>query len=131
MIILDTCILIHDALTPAKLTPVAKRAIKQAEGANQLFCCDISLWEIAMLMQKKRLDVNIGIEEFLNTILESRQIQVLAINPEIAAVSVSSTDFKHFDPSDRLIAATTIHYNAKLITCDGHLQKVNGLSVIW
>ena len=50
MILLDTCALIFDALTPERLTPAAAAALDQGEREGNLACADISLWEIAMLI---------------------------------------------------------------------------------
>src|ERR1700722_6431123 len=100
MIVLDTCALIFDALTPGKLTKVAAKAITQAEKKSQLFCSDISLWEIAMLIQKKRIDPGLDTQTFLQILLQSRQIKVLPITPEIAALSAHDARFNHFDPAD-------------------------------
>ncbi len=130
MIILDTCALIFDALFPEKLSAAAKKAINSAEKKNQLFCSDISLWEIAILIQKNRLDPGTDTQTFMRLMLEAKQIQVLSITLEIAALSVSmSTD--HFDPADRIIAATAIKHKAKLITCDKKLHRMPALSIIW
>lgn len=131
MIILDTCALVFDALTPGKLSAAAKKAIVNAEKKNQLFCCDISLWEIAMLVQKKRLDPGADAQTFLRLMLQARQIQVLSITSEIAALSATHTDYIRFDQADRLIAATTMHHNASLLTCDKKLRTISGLVTIW
>lgn len=131
MIILDTCILIFDALSPEKLSPIAKKTIIAAEKKSHLFCSSISLWEIAMLIQKKRLNPGIDTKIFLNLILQARKIQTLTITPEIAALSTSHSGFNHFDPADRLIAATTISHDARLITCDTQLHQISELSIIW
>jgi len=131
MIILDTCVLIFDALTPEKLTTAAKKAITHAEKNDQLYCCEISLWEIAMLIEKKRLSPGTDTQTFLKLILQSRNIQTLGINIEVATVSASHAGYKHFDPVDRLIAATAMNNNAKLVTCDKHLQAVEDLVVVW
>ena len=130
MIILDTCILIFDALTPEKLSKSAKKAISYAEEKKQLFCSDISLWEIAMFAQKKRLDLGTDVESFLNLMLKAKEIHVLSISVEIAVLS-SSFSANHFDPADRIIAATALHNNAKLITCDKKLLEIDQLSTIW
>ena len=130
VIILDTCAIIFDALNPEKLTKKVIRTIEQAEQQALLFCCDISLWEIAMLIQKKRLNPDVDTQTFLNLILTARSISVLEINASIAAISTQHL-FKHHDPADRLIAATALHYHAPLITCDKHLTQVSGLEVIW
>jgi PIN domain nuclease of toxin-antitoxin system len=130
LILLDTCILIFDALFPEKLSVLAKKAIDQGEKKDQLFCSDISLWEIAMLIQKKRLEPDTDAETFMRLILDARQIQVLSISLEIAALSVAMT-VDHFDPADRIIAATAIHHHAKLVTCDQKISQIPHLPVIW
>ncbi len=130
MIILDTCAIIFDALSPSKLTSKAKKAIIEAEEDRQLFCADITLWEIGMLIQKKRLDPGTDTENFLQLVLESRQIQVLPIEPEIAALATSLL-IPHFDPADRIIAATAIYHHGSLITSDQKLRKVPNLITVW
>lgn len=131
VIILDTCALIFDALTPEKLTSAAKKTIVTAEKEHQLFCCDISLWEIAMLIQKKRLCVDTDTQTFLDLILKIRDIKILPISTKIATLSTADSLSKHFDPADRLIAATSIAHRARLVTCDQHLTKITELSIIW
>ena len=128
--ILDTCALVFDALNPEKLTKKGRKAIEQAEQQSMLFCCDISLWEIAMLIQKKRLNPDVDTQTFLNLTLTARSINVLEINPAIATISTQSI-FKHHDPADRLIASTAIHHHAPLLTCDQHLAQISSLEIIW
>ena len=110
---------------------VAKKAITQAEKKSQLFCSDISLWEIAMLIQKNHLDPGTDTQTFLQTILQARQIEVLPITIEIAALSTSFNNYHHFDPADRIIAATAIEHKAAVISCDKELKKLSTLTVIW
>lgn len=131
MIVLDTCVLIFDALSPDKLSSAAAKAINNAEKKNQLFCSDISLWEIALLVQKKRLDVGTDVQTFLKLMLEARQIQTLGISIEIAAQSTVFSKALHSDPADRIIAATAICNNAELVTCDKKLRDIKELSIIW
>jgi PIN domain nuclease of toxin-antitoxin system len=130
MKILDTCVLIFDALAPHRLTPTAKQAIMDAEQQNQLFCSDMSLWEIAMLIDKKRLDPGTDTLSFLKLILAARSIQVLPITPEIASLSVS-LPLIQADPADRIIAATTVFHNAALITADEKLRQCGEVKTIW
>lgn len=131
MIILDTCVLIFDALNPKSLSAGALNAIERGENDRELACSDISLWEIAMLVKKKRLEPGIDALSFINLALAARTINVIAINPEIAHISVSHTVFEHHDPADRLIAATTLYCKGQLVTCDGRLRKIEGLSTVW
>jgi PIN domain nuclease of toxin-antitoxin system len=101
MLVLDTCALIFDALQPEKLSGRARQAIARSEASNRLACCDISLWEIAMLMAKGRLDPGTDCKTFLELILAGRSLRVLPITPEIAALSVGHEGFTHFDPAGR------------------------------
>jgi PIN domain nuclease of toxin-antitoxin system len=130
MIIMDTCALIFDALTPERLSRAAKKTIDIAEHQKKLACCDISLWEIAMLVEKRRLNPGTDVQNFLQLLLKARFIQVLPINSAIASISCSSI-FHNYDPADRLVAATTIHHHAKLITCDEKIRNINSLEIIW
>ena len=130
MIILDTCAIIFDVLTPDKLSTKAAKAIQQAEKKGQLYCSDISLWEIAMLIQKGRIEIDTDTKTFLRLAMDYRQTQILSINIDIANLSTQA-NFHHFDPADRLIASTALHYEASLVTCDKHLRAVNQLSIIW
>ncbi|OGU08151.1 MAG: hypothetical protein A2075_04465 [Geobacteraceae bacterium GWC2_58_44] len=131
MFILDTCALIYDALSPERLSKRAEAAIEKGDEQGELACSDISLWEIAMLIGRGRLDPGTDALAFIRLLLAARRLQVIGITPEIAVISSDAKLFIHADPADRIIAATALTYKAPLITCDGHLAKVKGLSVLW
>jgi PIN domain nuclease of toxin-antitoxin system len=131
LILLDTCALVFDALAPERLSAEALRAIEEGEEKGSLACCDISLWEIAMLIAKGRLDPGTDALSFLKLVLASRVIRPLPITPEIAKISANDALFAHQDPADRIIAATALHYGGSLVTCDQALQAVKGLKIIW
>ena len=77
----------------------------------------ISLWEISMLVSKDRLKLSMNTIDWLKTYLKKSNTQVTAISPDIA---VKSTELKgfHGDPADRLILATSMHLEAKIVTHD-------------
>jgi len=129
MILLDTCAIIWNALEPSKLTPKAKKAIKHAEG--ELIICDISIWEISMLIKRKRLIVDDTASGFINLIIQSQNYQVQQITPEIAELSVNFGAEINNDPADRLIAATSILNNTPIITADQNLRDATILETIW
>lgn len=131
MLILDTCALVFDSLNPARLSKKTAAAIAQADEAGSLACCDISLWEIAMLVFKGRLDPGTDSQKFIQLVLTARNIRVLPITPEIAARSAQADFCPHGDPADRIIAASTILNKAKLVTSDRKLATVTGLKIVW
>jgi len=130
LIILDTHALIYDALTPARLSARARKAIALAAAERSLACSDISLWEIAMLIARKRLDPAMDARQFLDDMIAARDVQVLPITTQIAVLSQSDI-FSHGDPADRLIAATARFYRASLVTSDAKLRKLREITTIW
>lgn len=131
MLILDTCALIFDALTPERLSAKATAAIKQADKAGRLACADISLWEIAMLISKGRIDPGTDAKTFIQLVLAARTIKVQPITPDIAAKSAQANFCLHGDPADRLIAATAVLHKARLVTSDTKLAAVSGVQIVW
>lgn len=131
MIIMDTCAIIWDALEPTELTQKATAAIDKADKHNALIISDISLWEISMLIKKKRLEVNTTAANFLNLFLQSRNVSVQPISPEIAELSVNFSSEINKDPADRIISATSIIRNAQLVTSDQNLRDSEILDTIW
>lgn len=131
MLILDTCAVIFDSLDPARLTPAAKAAIEQADADGALAISDISLWEIAMLVAKGRLDPGTDARKYLQLVLAARRIRVLPVTPEIAVCSATPDFCPHGDPADRIIAATAIINKAGLVTSDRKLSVVSDLHVVW
>jgi len=130
LILLDTCALIFDALTPERLTPLAREALERGEAEGTLACADITLWEIAMLVGKGRLDPGVDSATFCRLALDARRVSVLPITPEIARASIE-IDLPHGDPADRLIAATADAYAAVLVTIDKNLRDSPAVATLW
>jgi PIN domain nuclease of toxin-antitoxin system len=131
VILLDTCAIIWDALDQTKLTDKAKAAITKADEHNALIISDISIWEISMLIKRSRIEVATTAATFINLFLESRNISVVSISPEIAELSTNFGSEMNNDPADRIIAATSIVQNAQLITADSNLLQSSLIDTIW
>ncbi|RDH86773.1 MAG: twitching motility protein PilT [endosymbiont of Escarpia spicata] len=129
MILLDTCAIIWNALEPSKLTPKAKKVIKNS--GSELIICDISIWEISMLIKRKRVIVDETASGFINLILQSQNYQIQPITPEITELSVNFGAEINNDPADRIIAATSILNNAPIVTADQNLRNATILEAIW
>lgn len=131
MIVLDTCAIIWDALERNRLSAKARKAIDQAEAESELMLCDISIWEIAMLIKRKRITIDDTASGFIKLFIQSRNCHVQEITPEIAELSVNLSREINNDPADRLIAATSILKNAPIITADQNLRNTAILATIW
>ena len=128
MVVFDTHVLLHDVLQPGKLSAKARRALAGEAGPRA--ASDISLWEIAMLIARGRIDPATDAVRFIEDIVAARELRVLPLTPRIAVLSQSDA-FEHGDPADRIIAATAIVHGAQLVTGDARLRKVKGLRALW
>jgi PIN domain nuclease of toxin-antitoxin system len=128
LVVLDTHVLVQDVLAPRRLSARARGALEGAAGP--LAVSNISLWEIAMLIARGRIDPATDAAQFIDDIVEARALRVFSITPKIAVLAQSEA-FQHGDPADRLIAATAIAHGAQFVTADARLKRVPGLRVLW
>ncbi|NJN95808.1 MAG: type II toxin-antitoxin system VapC family toxin [Anaerolineales bacterium] len=131
MIVLDTHVIIWDALAPERLSEPARAAIAQANQGDGLIICDISVWEIAMLLQKGRVQVQTDPLTFINLVLQANKVRVQPITPHIATLATQFPAQINQDPADRLIAATALAENATLVTADRNLQAASLIPTLW
>ncbi len=131
MIVLDTHVLIWEALQPERLSTPAREAIIRANQTDGMLLADISLWEIAMLLKKGRLKVETDYLTLINLLLQANRIVVQPITPTIASLSVRLPEDINQDPADRLIAATAIAAGSVLVTADESLRRAAVLNTLW
>lgn len=84
-----------------------------------------------MLIKKQRLEIDTTAANFLNLFLQSRNVSVQSISPEIAELAVNFGPEINNDPADRIIAATSIILNAQLVTADNNLCETEMLDTVW
>ncbi len=131
MIVVDTHIIIWDALKPNQLSKKAKKAINNANKADGILFCEISFWEISMLVSRSKLTIETSYQEFIKYVTISNNYHFQGITPEIAEKSTSLSDEVNQDPADRIIAATSIINKFPLITADKNLIKAKSIETIW
>lgn len=129
-VICDTHILLFWADAKDRLPDKINRVLETGIQERTIACCDISLWEIAMLCVRGRLQPKAPPVQYMHDIIKAMRVNVLSVTPEIAVISQSEF-FSHKDPADRIIVATAIYYKIPLITADEKLQAVKTLEVIW
>jgi len=131
MIVVDTHVIIWDALQPEFLSARAAEAIAHANETDGIIFCEISLWEIAMLIRKERISVETSYLNFIHLVKAANQYIFHGISPEIAELSTQLSAEVNNDPADRLIAATAVTAGVPLVTADRNLRKAKSISTIW
>lgn len=131
MITVDAHIIIWNALKPEKLSRKAREGILQANESDGIIFCEISLWEIAMLMQKDRIQIDLSYLEFIKLLKVSNEFVFRGITPEIADLSSRLPVEINQDLVDRIICATSILTDSPLVTADKNLLKSRIIKTIW
>ena len=96
-----------------------KKHLKVLEDERIEKCLSIiSIWEIAMLVSKKRLTLNQEIITWISLSLERSGVTLLALNPKTVVLSCNLSGFNNADPADRIIVATALSEKIPLLTLD-------------
>ena len=89
---------------------------------------DITLLEIAMLVQKGRIRLGVSTREYLRGI--QRNYPTLAMNAEVAVLAMD-LELPHGDPFDRVIVATAKHHELPLLTRDRNISESGLIQAVW
>ena len=116
--LLDTHVLIWWHERPARLPNAVRRIIAQARGKAPLLVSDISLWEVATLVELKRIRLSMGVSPWLQRATAAPLVERVGITPEIAAEVATLPASFHRDPADRLLVATARALGVTLVTED-------------
>lgn len=118
-LLLDTHVWIWLMLGDERLNLAFRRATEQSE--ERILISAISVWELGMLVERKRIQLEIDCLDWAEEALTSSNIDLLPLTPRIAIQSTRLPDTIHGDPADRILIATAHEHNAILIT---HDQKI-------
>ncbi len=99
---------------PGKLSP---EIIALIEEADEVGISAISCLEMAWLVHHGRIDLNMPFDYWFSQIQHSTDIQILPVTDRISIQAVTLPEH-HKDPQDRIIIATTLFYDARLISFD-------------
>jgi len=127
---LDTNALIRRELIPHKLSQPARSAIEAAVGAGEAIAISsITLWEIALLTGRSRIQLKVPIAKFFKEIVDNYTVFEITGAIAIQAEKLQLPFPK--DPMDRLIAATAIVKDLTLITADQAILDSKVCNLVW
>lgn len=125
MILLDTHVLVWLDEGNSNLGKLSRELIDKALHEDSLAVTAISFWEITMLAEKKRLEIDMDLGTWRNELLENG-LREIAMHGDIGIKAGSLLNF-HGDPADRIIVASALSLPAKLITADEKILAWDGL----
>ncbi len=131
MIVLDTHALLWWLDDPGRLGEQARRAIDAALPARALRASSISVWEIALLSARGRLDLGEPLERWLSRCEALPFLRFVPVDNAVAVRSVGLPSPLHRDPADRIIVATAVELGVPLLTCDEKLRRYPHVETLW
>lgn len=133
MIVLDTHALVWWVSDDDQLSSKAVKAIKKEldDEVGEIIVSSISTWEIALLVEKKRLKLTMDVDEWIQTVSMIDKVKFIPVDNQIAIQSVRLPGEFHPDPADRLITALARHLSAALITSDKKIRNYQYVKTVW
>ncbi len=118
MLVLDTHVLVWLMNGDPKLGPPIRDRIERAGLADEALLPAAAFWEIAMLVWKRRLELEAPVASWARDVMALPGIAVVPLTPEIAIESYALPGRFHDDPADRMIVGTARVTGATLVTRD-------------
>lgn len=126
-VLLDTHVWIWWSIgADQSLSPKAREVL----AASKKWVSAISCWELAKLVEKKRLGLAIHPLAWIKRSFQEGSIRLAELTPEIAVESTMLSGF-HSDPADQIITTTARILGLPLITSDRRMLDFAGVETIW
>ena len=118
-LLLDTHIVLWLDSGDARLHPPTRASIDECwlQGGT-VFLSAVSAWEIAVLVDTGRIDLDVPVDDWVERFLDCHGIKAVPLEFRAAARSYRLHHFDRRDPADRLLIATAIDLGCPLVTYD-------------
>jgi PIN domain nuclease of toxin-antitoxin system len=113
VVLLDTHVVHWWSAEPERVGAPARKAL---EAADELAVAAISWFELAWMARHERITLNVPIRSWLDGL--AAQVRTLGVTPAIADMAVALPATFPGDPADRLIYATAVEHDLRLVTKD-------------
>ena len=130
MLLMDTHVWFWSVTEPENLSEAALDVIQRTETESRTIA-SISIWEFAMMVARRRIEIKMNPEQWLDHAIHKTGLRVLELNPAIAVESCELPGAFHRDPADRIIVATARINGATLVSKDKKILNYPYVKSIW
>ena len=92
-------------------------------NGGTIFLSAVTAWEIALLVDTGRIDLDIPIEAWVQRFLARPGIEGVALSCRAAARAYHLHRLEHRDPADRLLISTAIELGCPLVPYDDRIAR--------
>ena len=121
MILIDTHIWIWWVQDDSVLSTSTRTLLEHSE-ATGIGISAISCWEIAKLIELRKLSLPCPTLDWLQQALAYPGVRLLDFSPEIAVEATQLPGSFHRDPADQIIVATARVFDVPLVTVDAKIR---------
>jgi PIN domain nuclease of toxin-antitoxin system len=130
MVVLDTHVWIWWVSDNQGLRQAQRQAIAD-NVANRIGVSVISCWEVAKLVRGGRMQLTIGVSEWLDEALAYPGVELLGFTPQIAVEANNLPGDFHRDPADQILVATAKVYQCPLVSSDGSIRSYPHVATVY
>jgi PIN domain nuclease of toxin-antitoxin system len=129
VILLDTHALLWWAMAPHRLSRAARDTVSELESKGG-FASSISIWEIGLKAQRRKLDLGLDIDELTRRLETAGVLEILPVDTRIWLRALA-LEWDHRDPADRVIVATALGAGVPILTADRAMHAFGGVRCVW
>ncbi len=111
----------------ARLAARERDELDNLPPSSRPVLAEISLWEVAMLVERDRLELDMDLERWLAVASAPATVELARLTPAVAAEVARLPEKFHRDPADRLIVATARVMKLRVLTRD---KKISAARVV-
>ena len=123
-LLLDTHIALWLDSGDNQLRPSTRALVDECwRSGGSIYLSSVSAWEIALLVDTGRIDLDIPIDTWIERFLARPGIVAAPLSHHAASRSYQLHRLEHRDPADRLLIATAIELACPLVTYDERIAR--------
>jgi PIN domain nuclease of toxin-antitoxin system len=115
--LLDTHVFLWWHLDRKQLSRKQRAVVERASDAP-VAVSDITLWEVALLVELGRVELDVPLGQWLELASAPPLVERLRVTPVIAAEVAILGSSLHRDPADRILVATARVHGLQFVTSD-------------